>query len=276
MRLNIPEVVEETLAVTPFIDIHTHLFAPSFGGLGLWGIDELLTYHYLEAEFFRFSSVSPDRYQALNKQQQADLIWRTLFVENGPLSESTRGIVAVLYALGLDTSATTLKPLREFFREQDPAEHIPRVFRLAGIDSVVMTNDPLDPAEVSYWDGEPDRDPMFHAALRLDRIVNEGDPRGQTSADVRKFLETWYARMNPLYMAISLPDTFQFPADDARTRLLAEAVIPCCRDLNIPLALMIGVRRKANPALGWPATHREGRTCDGSKRCARSFPRNVF
>jgi hypothetical protein len=87
MPVNIAEVVEETLAVTPFIDIHTHLFAPSFGDLGLWGIDELLTYHYLEAELFRFTSVSPDRYFALNKQQKADLIWQTLFVENGPLSE---------------------------------------------------------------------------------------------------------------------------------------------------------------------------------------------
>jgi hypothetical protein len=250
MPINIPEVVEETLAVTPFIDIHTHLFAPAFGDLGLWGIDELLTYHYLEAELFRFSSISPDRYFALNKQQKADLIWRTLFVENGPLSEATRGIVAVLYALGLDTASTTLKPQRQFFREQDPAAYIPRVFGLAGIVSAVMTNDPLDPAEAAYWNGDLDRDPMFHAALRLDRIVNERDSRGQTVAEARGFIETWAARMKPVYMAISLPDTFQFPVDDARTRLLAEAVIPVCQDRNIPLALMIGVRRNVNPALG--------------------------
>ena len=48
----IQTTVEEVLATTQFIDIHTHLFAPEFGGLGLWGIDELLTYHYLEAELF--------------------------------------------------------------------------------------------------------------------------------------------------------------------------------------------------------------------------------
>src|SRR5258708_29129290 len=88
--------VERELAATPFIDIHTHLFAPSLGKLGLWGIDELLTYHYLEAEFFRSSKTTPERYFALSKSQQPDAIWRALFVENTPISEATRGIIAVL------------------------------------------------------------------------------------------------------------------------------------------------------------------------------------
>jgi len=83
-------VVEDVLAATEIIDIHTHLFAPSFGKLGLWGIDELLTYHYLEAEFFRSSHTAPDQYFALSKTQQADAIWRALFIENTPISESTR------------------------------------------------------------------------------------------------------------------------------------------------------------------------------------------
>jgi hypothetical protein len=138
-----------------------------------------------------------------------------------------------------------LRPLRQFFRGQDIAEYVPRVFQLAGIDSAVMTNDPLDPAEVAYWNGGLDRDPMFHAALRLDRIVNEwGSIR--TPAEVRGFIEAWATRMKPVYMAISLPDTFQFRVDG----LLAEAVIPVCQDRNIPLSLMIGVRRNVNPALG--------------------------
>src|SRR5436190_14734431 len=78
----IDAAVEEVLASTAFIDIHTHLFSPALGPLGLWGIDELLTYHYLEAELFRFSSITPDQYWNLSKTQRADLIWKTLFVEN--------------------------------------------------------------------------------------------------------------------------------------------------------------------------------------------------
>jgi hypothetical protein len=31
-------VVTEVLAATPFLDIHTHLFAPELGSLGLWAL----------------------------------------------------------------------------------------------------------------------------------------------------------------------------------------------------------------------------------------------
>src|SRR5437868_4994059 len=99
----IPGEVQDVLASTQVIDIHTHLFAPAFGKLGLWGIDELLTYHYLEAEFFRSSDTRPEEYWPLPKRDQADAIWRALFVENTPVSEATRGIIAVLKAFHLPT-----------------------------------------------------------------------------------------------------------------------------------------------------------------------------
>src|ERR1700732_3316004 len=114
----ISSTVQDVLASTQFIDIHTHLFAPEFGNLGLWGIDELLTYHYLEAELFRSSPIRPEQYWALSKREQADAIWRALFVENSPLSEATRGIVAVLQAFGLSTDAFDLREARAFFEAQ--------------------------------------------------------------------------------------------------------------------------------------------------------------
>jgi hypothetical protein len=258
-------VVEQVLAKTPFIDIHTHLFAPEFGRLNLWGIDNLLTYHYLEAELFRSSPISPDEYWALDTTQRADTIWKVLFVENAPVSEAARGVIAVLHALGLDTTSPTLASAREFFRAQPLREHIARVFELAGISTVVMTNDPLDPEEAAVWRRGIEPDPRFRTALRLDRIVNDWASHyellqsqgyrvervggNRTCTEVRRFLEDWSARMQPVYMAVSLPDLFRFPADDIRTRLLSEAVLPACHDLRIPLSLMIGVRRKVNPAI---------------------------
>jgi hypothetical protein len=257
--------VEETLGSTPFIDVHTHLFAPGFGRIGLWGIDELVTYHYLEAELFRFSSIRPEAYFALNKEQRADLVWKTLFVENTPVSEAARGVIAVLQALGLDTAATSLSPLREFFREQNVRDYVPRVFRLAGISDAVMTNDPLDREESAVWRAGVELGKGFHAALRLDRILNqwpehyaelasqgfavELDAGGRTLGEVRRFLQVWAERMKPVYMAVSLEDSFKFPLDDVRTKLLADAVLPACRELNIPMSLMIGVRRSVNPTL---------------------------
>ena len=113
----IPSTVEDVVAATQFVDIHTHLFAPAFGKLGLWGIDELLTYHYLEAEFFRSSHTTPEEYWSLSKRQQADAIWRTLFVENTPVSEATRGVISVLKAFQLPTDHSSwprrLRPTSE-------------------------------------------------------------------------------------------------------------------------------------------------------------------
>ena len=258
-------VVQEELQATPIIDMHTHLFMPSLGELGLWGIDELVTYHYLEAELFRSASVSTGEYFALSKREKADLIWRTLFVENAPLSEATRGVVAVLNAFDLPTTSDTLDTAREFFADQDPRSYIGRVFELAGISEVVMTNDPLDPAEAPLWRDDIERHLQFHPVLRLDRILNKWPEHwgmlkslgysvdeyatGSSAEETRRFLSDWIARMKPVYLAVSLPDTFEFPEDSVRGRLLSDAVIPVCREYDLPLSVMIGVRYQVNPAL---------------------------
>lgn len=269
----IDSVVEETLDTTLFIDIHTHLFHPGFGSLSLWGIDELLTYHYLEAELFRFSSIRPEAYWALNKQQRADLVWKTLFVENTPLSEASRGVVAVLQAFGLNTGASTLESFRAFFCKQNFTEHVRNVFRLAGISDVVMTNDPLEPEEAALWKVGAAGGQGFMPALRLDRILNDGV---ETGSDPRRYLEETAARMMPKYMAVSLPDSFTFPDADLRTKLLRKAVLPACRQLDIPLALMIGVRRQVNPALrsAGDAAGRADLRCLEALCC--EFPENRF
>src|SRR2546425_10177769 len=147
----IQSAVEDALSSTQFIDVHTHLFSPAFGDLGLWGIDELLTYHYLEAEFFRSSEMSPEHYWQLPKAEQADAIWQALFVENTPVSEATRGIVAVLKAFDLPTDTSDLDESRSFFRAQSIGSHIRNTFAMAGIETAGLTNDPLPPAEERGW-----------------------------------------------------------------------------------------------------------------------------
>jgi len=290
--VQISPVVEEILAATPIIDIHTHLFAPSFGKLALWGIDELLTYHYLEAEFFRSSHTSPEQYFALSKTQQAEAIWRALFVENTPISESTRGIVAVLKAFGLPTDRLNLAEARAFFQTQSLDAHIQRVFDLAGISLAVMTNDPLDPEEASAWlNGVPEH-PQFRAALRLDKILKhwaanwqvlaaqgyqvDAQVSGESAAEVRRFLFDWYKRMRPVYMAVSLPDTFFFPAETLGNRLLAEAILPSCRELNLPLSLMIGVRLQVNPSLRLAGDAVGRADLRSLENLCRTFPQNRF
>src|SRR2546421_5252442 len=219
--------VEDVLATTQVVDIHTHLYAPAFGKIGLWGIDELLTYHYLEAEFFRFSRTTPEKYWTLSKREQADAIWRTLFVENTPLSEATRGVIAVLKAFDLPTESTDLSEARAFFEAQTLESHIRKVLQMAGMSLAVMTNDPLDPEEAAVWMRGVEEHPLFKAVLRLDKIlrgwsanwqqlVREGyQVDEQLSAKaiggVRRFLYDWYQRMRPGDIAVSLADTVQVP-----------------------------------------------------------------
>ena len=118
-KQNLFPVVEEELNATQIIDIHTHLFKPSLGAVGLWGIDELVTYHYLEAELFRSNDITPEKYWTLSKRGQADLIWRTLFVENPPVSEATRGVMAVLKALGSANGQSRLERSAQVLRKSN-------------------------------------------------------------------------------------------------------------------------------------------------------------
>jgi len=259
---------------------------PSLGTLGLWGIDQLVTYHYLEAELFRASPLKPEQYWVLSTQQKADAIWKALFVENTPISEATRGVIALLKAFGLPTDSPDLREAREFFANQKVEPHIRKVFELAGVSEVVMTNDPLDPDEAPLWHKGAERDPQFHPVLRLDRILNKwsshwhlvpgADENASSIAPVRKFLAEWCERMRPVYMACSLPDTFQYPERSIRSRLLAEVVIPACREFGMPLSLMIGVRYLVNPALRL-AGDAVGRADLGAlERLCVQFPENRF
>lgn len=257
--------VREAVSAAPVVDLHTHLFAPQFGGLGLSGVDELLNYHYLIAELFRYSDVLPTDFWRLEKRSQADLIWRTLFVENTPLSEATRGVIAVLSAFGLDTRAKDLREARDFFASQEPGKYLETVLSISGVSDIVMTNDPLDEVEMEVWNSGKGIDPRFHAALRLDRILNgwtEAAPlmRNQgykvseglddeTINETRRFLDDCIAKMKPLYLGASLPDDFVYPEDSYRGKLIKEVILPTCREHGLSLALMIGVRRRVNPAL---------------------------
>ena len=79
------------------------------------------------------------------------------------------------------------------------------------------------------------------AALRLDRIVNEWEAHHQLTAQglrrergsrrgrtrLRRFLTGGSQRFEPRYLAVSLPDSFDFPRDDD-VQYAAPAPTPCC------------------------------------------------
>ena len=188
------------------IDVHTHLLPPSHGALLLWGVDELLTYHYLVAELFMVlptaepetDSVTlggaappdptPEVFFGWSKAVQAELVFEELFVKRTPLSEACRGVITALNALGLGEQllaaksttacAPRLAALRAWFKARPLADHVEQVFAQAKIRYAVMTNIPFVPEEIIHWlpsdSGAPPPSitPRLRPALRVDPLLS--------------------------------------------------------------------------------------------------------
>lgn len=275
------QTVQRIVADQPVTDMHTHCFTPRFGhsadgtgrGLMLWGIDELVTYHYLVAEVFRV--VTPDALQyetfwRMGKPQQADHIWKHLFIERTPISEACRGVLTTLTKLGLDPNEKALDPYRKWFAQQDADAYVDKVMELANIDSITMTNDVFDDHERHLWleNKSIGGDPRFRTALRIDPMICDWPSacikladwgyRVNTSLtaaaidEAKRFLNEWVDRTDPVYLAVSLPPTFRYPAHGEKNpgeTALERVILAVSQQRGLPLSMMIGVRRGANPAL---------------------------
>jgi hypothetical protein len=257
--------VRETVARTQAYDIHTHLYDAAFGDLLLWGVDDLLTYHYLVSEAFRYLDIPYEKFWALTKTEQADLIWNALFIEHSPISESCRGVLTTLNALGLDVQKRDLGAIRKWFSEQKVDAYITRCMELAKVRKICMTNSPFDDLERPVWERGFERDSRFTAALRIDPLLLDWPNAAKQLADwgyvtspeltentisgVRRFLSDWSARIDAKFVMVSLPPTFAYPEEGPTWKLIEAAVLPHCREHGVPFALMPGVKRGVNPLL---------------------------
>lgn len=272
---NIGTMVESAVQKTKIIDVHTHLFPPSHGQLMLWGIDELLTYHYLVAEYFMTASTfTPDAFYAKPKSEQADLIWEHLFIQRSPISEACRGVISTCQALGLASfiQRRDLKGIRHWFSQQDELEYVHRVFDLANLDYVIMTNIPFEPEEARYWLDPDTRDfdrQKFRSALRVDQLLNgdwgaisktlEAMGIEQTLSGVKTLLMKWIDIMQPEYFMASVPHTFTYPsqedveayAEDVvnAATLLRRVLLPLAAEYQLPIAFKFDSVRQMNPRL---------------------------
>lgn len=286
------EVVEREVKNVKITDIHTHIYSTDFGGLLLWGIDELLTYHYLIAEFFRYSNMKYDEFFSLPKKKQAELVWKTLFIDNTPISEAQRGVLTTLKNLGFDISKKDLEYYRNYFNKIDISEYMDKVFEISNVKCVVMTNDPFDDIERVIWENRGCRDERFKAALRIDsllinyqksveKMVNMGykvslSLNETTISEIKRFLNDWSDKMGALYMAASLPPSFNAPEDSISWILLEKCVLPVCRDRNMPFAMMIGVNKLVNYELGLAGDSVGKSNNSALEYLCRNYPDNKF
>jgi hypothetical protein len=284
--------IEQAVATTRVDDIHTHLYDPAFGDLLLWGIDDLLTYHYLIAEVFRFLSIPYEKFWSLSKSQQAELIWEQLFIQHSPISEACRGILTTLNRLGLDVKKRDLPLIRKWFAKWKPADYTTRCMELAGVASICMTNSPFDDLERPVWERGFGRDERFKAALRIDPLLlawKESAPRlaswgykvkadlnAKTISEVRRFFEEWTRRIGAQFLMVSLPSDFFYPDSNDCAQLIEKAVLPHCRDFNLPFAVMPGVRRAVNAELKLAGDGLALSNLDALQNLCAANPQNKF
>ena len=288
LRALVRDVVEKT----PVFDIHTHLYDRPFGDLLLWGVDDLLTYHYLVAEAFRWFDMPYDAFSKMPKAQQAEAIWNALFIEHSPISEACRGVLTVFNSLGFDVKRRDLNALRQHYAKWKVEDFINRSFEVANVRKICMTNSPFDDLERPAWESGLTRDPRFVAALRFDQLVLDWpntaptlkswgydvsvDLNQRTFDGIRRFLADWTTRMDSQYCMISLPPEFSFPSNDAASQIIEHAIMPHGREHNQALALMIGVRRGANPALELAGDSLGLADVSSIERLCAAFPDNKF
>ena len=289
---DLPRLVEKTLADQPIVDMHTHLYPPAFGtpvgnatgqsdpaGLLLYGIDELLTYHYLVAEVFRVVPATRLAYEdfwQMPKAAQADHIWKHLFLERTPISEACRGVLTTLKLLGLDPAEKDLDRYRRWYAEQTPDAVIDKVMATSHVESITMTNAVFDDNERERWEAEGFAekvadDPRFEAVLRFDPILRDwpgasarlrdwgydvsDQVNDKTVAEAQRFLRAWIDKLGAIYCAVSLPPDFRYPVasgdpvEEAGQAILEKVVLPVCEEKGLPFAMMIGSRLRVNPAL---------------------------
>lgn len=260
--------VKKAVQTTTITDIHTHLFPTTHGKLLLWGVDELLTYHYLVSELFTVAprSLTHKDFWKMSKQAQADVVWEHVFLKHGPVSEAARGVLTTLNLLGLDVKKRNLASIRKWFAAQKVENYLEKVFKIAGLDHAVMTNNPFMREEVDCWKKGLKVNNRLKPALRIDTLLLDwpaaakemkaqgykvsSTPDAKSIASARRFLADWIEEIKPVYMAASLGPDFSYPDRSTCTKVLDKIVLPTARDLNVPLAMMIGVRKHVMPALG--------------------------
>jgi hypothetical protein len=309
------ETVRNALNSQPIVDMHTHLYPPTFGtpvanstgrtdpaGLMLWGIDELVTYHYLVAEVYRVvpaTKLPYEQFWKMSKTQQADHIWKNLFVERTPIGEACRGVLTTLQLLGLDPNEKSLDAYRPFFAKQDPSKFIDRVMEIANVSSITMTNPVFDDNERNRWLKNPavGADSRFKGVLRIDPLLRawpmaakrlgewgykvSDEISAATVEEVRRFLREWIDRQKAIYLAVSLPPEFRYPTDSgtieaAGQTILEKAILPVCAERGLPFAMMIGSRLRVNPALGDAGDMSGKADISAVVNLCREFPGNKF
>jgi hypothetical protein len=230
------------------IDFHTHIFPSAFNDYYLDGIENILNYHYLHAEYLKLNKLSPKEFFSLSSHRRAKKIWNELFLKRIPFSEATKGVITILNSFNI-SSDLKYKDICIEFSKVKSKEYLKKVYKLSNVSKVVMTNDIFDVDEIKFYDSIDKEN--FYTSIRLDSYFTLESKKIEFNnivydlkKDISKYLLDLTNKLKPLYFAISVDEKFSIK--DKRYIFLEKYIFSIAKQYNIPISLMIGVKRGVN------------------------------
>jgi len=278
---NLPDKLFNLMDLTPIFDLHTHLFPPTHKGYFLLGLKNLLNYHYLIAELLTTTNIEASTFYSYNDDKKASLVWNELFVKRTPVSEACAGVLTILKQLNIKISNKTFALVCDEYDQKINSDN--KILELSNISSLVMTNNPFDLDEWSLFKRSDTWDKnIYFASLRLDDLILDYEEslkkvKDQTtdSSDnnVINYLEQCYLQSNPVYAAVSLDtDSFNILLQTSTW----ENILNWLQSKNLPLTLMLGVKREVNKEFGLAGDGIGDINLKELSNLCNSYPKNKF
>lgn len=277
---NISDKLLNIINNTPIFDLHTHLFPPQHEGYFLLGFKNLLNYHYLIAELLTATNINASTFYSYNDEKKASLIWNELFEKRTPVSEACSGVLSILKELKIELNKKSFLSICDEYDNKIQSDK--KIFDLSNVSSLVMTNNPFDLDEWSLFNNSDWDKKIYLASLRLDDLIlnyeetfkkAKDQTSNQEKSTIIAYLEKCYFQSNPVYAAVSLNlATFNKILDDSMWR----DILVWLENKNLPLSLMLGVRRAVNKDFGLAGDGIGDINLKELSTLCTSFPRNKF
>ena len=264
---------------TPIFDLHTHLFPPKHEGYFLLGFKNLLNYHYLIAELLTATNIDASTFYSYNDEKKASIIWNELFEKRTPVSEACAGVLSILKELNIEINNKSFLSICDEYDKKIQSDK--NIFELSNVSSLVMTNNPFDLDEWSLFNTNDWDKKIYLSSLRLDDLILEYEETLKKAKDqisnqdniIVTYLEKCYSQSNPVYAAVSLNlETFHKISHDS----LWKDILVWLENKNLPLSLMLGVKRAVNKDFGLAGDGIGDINLKELSNLCNLFPKNKF
>ena len=191
-------------------------------------------------------------------------------------------MLTVLQKLDINYNNKTFEEVNNEYENKSLTDE--KILQLSNVSSLIMTNNPFDNDEWDlYKNNDWDRN-IFQSSLRLDDlIINNAQAievaKNQTKINQKQddivinYLDGCFLISNPVYAAISAnSDNFKEILNDPLWKL----ILSWLNEKNIPLSLMLGVKRAVNISFGLAGDGIGDINLKELSKLCNTFPKNKF